>query len=386
MITTIAIVLFYLFVPAVVLRLCHLSKMADKIGAVLICYLVGMVFGALVINEERYAIPDTISTIMIPLALPMLLFEVNIRNWSKMAGKAFLSMLVAVFGLVLVVLLGYSLFKESVPEAEKVSGMLAGVYTGGTPNLASIKTALGVPEDMYIAINTVDMLISAVYLLFLLSYAKPLLNKILPSYQPKHQLQQNETNSPAQEELKLALIPWLKKVKFRHILAAFGVTLLCAAGGAGLGFLVKNPAYQMAVIILSITTLGIIAANFKPVKKIQGSFDTGMYLILIFSVAVASMADFKDVSSTLLPLIGLLTFVIFGSMLLHLLFCKLLKIDTDTAMVTSVALVCSPPFVPVVCGAIKNREVMISGITVGVVGYALGNYLGIAIAYLLQSL
>jgi uncharacterized membrane protein len=142
----------------------------------------------------------------------------------------------------------------------------------------------------------------------------------------------------------------------------------------------------MAVIILSITTLGIIAANLKPVKKIKGSFDTGMYLILIFSVAVASMADFKDISSTLIPLIGLLTFVIFGSMLLHLLFCKLLKIDTDTAMVTSVALVCSPPFVPVVCGAIKNREVMISGITVGVVGYALGNYLGIAIAYFLQSI
>ncbi len=386
MITTIAIVLFYLLVPAIVLRLCHLSKMADKIGAVLICYLVGMVFGALVINEERYAIPDTISTIMIPLALPMLLFEVNIRDWSKMAGKAFLSMLAGVFGLVIVVVLGYFLFKESVPEAAKVSGMLAGVYTGGTPNLASIKTALGVPEDLYIAVNTVDMLISAVYLLFLLSYAKPLLSKILPLYKPKEEQQQFNNNSElAQEEVKLALIPWLKKVKIRHILAAFGVTLLCAGGGAGLGFLVKNPAYQMAVIILSITTLGIIAANFKPVKKIQGSFDTGMYLILIFSVAVASMADFDDISSRLLPLIGLLSFVIFGSMLSHLLLCKLFKIDTDTAMVTSVALVCSPPFVPVVCGAIKNREVMISGITVGVVGYALGNYLGIAIAYFLQS-
>jgi uncharacterized membrane protein len=386
MITTIVIALFYLFVPAIVLRLCHLSKMADKIGAVLICYLVGMVFGALVINDERYAIPDTISTIMIPLALPMLLFEVNIRNWSKMAGKAFLSMLAGVFGLVIAVVLGYFLFRESVPETAKVSGMLAGVYTGGTPNLASIKTALGVPEDLYIAVNTVDMLISAAYLLFLLSYAKPLLSKILPPYQSKHGAQQIETNSLLQEEPKLALIPWLKKVKTRHILAAFGVTLLCAGGGAGLGLLVKNPAYQMAVIILSITTLGIIAANLKPVKMIQGSFDTGMYLILIFSVAVASMADFGDISSKLLPLIGLLSFVIFGSMLLHLLMCKLFRIDTDTAMVTSVALVCSPPFVPVVCGAIKNREVMISGITVGVVGYALGNYLGIAIAYFLQGI
>lgn len=386
MIGTIAIVLFYLFVPAVVLRLCHLSKMADKIGAVLICYLVGMIFGALVINEQRFAIPDTISSIMIPLALPMLLFEVNIRNWSKMAGKAFLSMLLAVFGLVVLIFLGYAIFKDSVPHAAKVSGMLVGVYTGGTPNLASIKAALSVPDDLYIAVNTVDMLIGAAYLLFLFSYAKPLLSKFLPAYKSKYPQQEFDNNFPPKEEQKLTLNLWLKKVKFRHILAAFGVSLLCAAIGGGLGLLVKNPAYQMAVIILSITTLGILAANLKPVKKIEGSFDTGMYLILIFSVAVASMADFKNISSQLLPLIGFLTLVIFGSLILHVLFCKIFKIDTDTTIITSVALICSPPFVPVVCGAIKNREVMISGITVGVVGYALGNYLGIAIAYLLQSL
>ena len=384
MIGTIGIILFYLLIPAAVLRLCHLSRLADKIGAVLICYLIGMVFGAIVINDERYAIPDAISTLMIPLALPMLLFEVNVRAWGKMAGKAFVSMLVAIAGLVCMVFIGYTLFKDSVPDAAKVSGMLAGVYTGGTPNLASIKTALGVPEEMYIAINTVDMLISAVYLLFLLSYAKPLLSKILPAYRQKTNLFE-DLNQENKDETKLALVPWLKKVKFRHILASFGVTLLCAGGGVGLGLLVKNPAYQMAVIILSITTLGIVAANIKPVKKIQGSFDTGMYLILIFSVAVASMADFNDISSKLISLIGFLTLVIFGSMILHLLFCRIFKIDTDTAMVTSVALVCSPPFVPVVCGAIKNREVMISGITVGVVGYALGNYLGIAIAYMLQG-
>jgi hypothetical protein len=40
-------------------------------------------------------------------------------------------------------------------------------------------------------------------LLFLLSYAKPLLSKILPPYQSKHGVQQIETNSLLQEEPKL---------------------------------------------------------------------------------------------------------------------------------------------------------------------------------------
>mgnify|MGYP006944211897 CR=1 FL=1 len=33
---------------------------------------------------------------------------------------------------------------------------------------------------------------------------------------------------------------------------------------------------------------------------------------------------------------------------------------------------------------LKNREVIISGLTVGILGYAFGNYLGVALAYLLE--
>ena len=68
---------------------------------------------------------------------------------------------------------------------------------------------------------------------------------------------------------------------------------------------------------------------------------------------------------------------------MHLIGCRIFKIDADTMMVTSAALICSPPFVPVVCGAIKNKDVMVSGITIGVIGYAIGNYIGVLIAWLL---
>ena len=111
-----------------------------------------------------------------------------------------------------------------------------------------------------------------------------------------------------------------------------------------------------------------------------------MYCILVFSLAVASLANFETIASLSGYLIAFVTVVMFGSFALHLILCKIFKIDTDIMMVTSAALICSPPFVPVVVGAINNRDVMVSGITVGVVGYALGNYLGIGMAYLLRLL
>jgi uncharacterized membrane protein len=81
-----------------------------------------------------------------------------------------------------------------------------------------------------------------------------------------------------------------------------------------------------------------------------------------------------------------MSFVIFGSLFIHILLSKIFKIDADTTMTTSVALICSPPFVPVIGGGLKNSKVIIPGLTVGIIGYALGNYLGAIVAELLSVL
>ncbi|MDR2584774.1 MAG: DUF819 family protein [Prevotellaceae bacterium] len=376
--------LFYIIFPALILRLCHLSKLANKIGAVLICYLVGMIFGQFILNEYNKDIPEILSTAIIPLALPMLLFELNIRSWRKVAGKAFVSMIISVICLIATITIGYTLFQNGVYEANKVGGMLSGVYTGGTPNLASLKAALNVREDVYIAVNTVDMVVSAVYILFLISIAKRVFGKILLPY--PHKVDFQDENIEEKRIIK-RLKKWIRLVSVGNILAAFGVSILIAVIGAGVGFaFIKDNAIQMAVIILTITTLAIIASNIKVVKKIRGSFDVGMYLILIFSIAVASMANFENMTKSILPLLGFISIAIFGTLVLHILFSKIFKVDVDTMIVTSTSLICSPPFVPVVCAAIKNKEVMMSGITVGVIGYALGNYLGVFISYFLGQL
>ena len=47
----------------------------------------------------------------------------------------------------------------------------------------------------------------------------------------------------------------------------------------------------MAVTVLLITTMGILASFDPMVNRIQKTFQLGMYLVLIFSLTVASMAD-----------------------------------------------------------------------------------------------
>jgi uncharacterized membrane protein len=136
---------------------------------------------------------------------------------------------------------------------------------------------------------------------------------------------------------------------------------------------------------LSITTLGLLASLIPSINRIEKTFESGMYLILIFSIVVASMADVGNFSGITPGLFGYITWAVFGSLLLHVLLARLFRIDTDTVIITSTAMICSPPFVPVVAGAIKNKQVIVPGITIGIIGYAVGNYLGYALANLLSQ-
>jgi uncharacterized membrane protein len=142
--------------------------------------------------------------------------------------------------------------------------------------------------------------------------------------------------------------------------------------------------YSMVVAILSITALGVSSSFIAELRRAPKTFELGMYFIMVFSLVVASMADFKQFNAGAIPIFLFVSFTITLSLILHLVLSRIFKVDTDTMMITSTALICSPPFVPVIAGALNNRKLIISGLTVGIVVYAVGNFLGVTIAYILK--
>ncbi len=76
----------------------------------------------------------------------------------------------------------------------------------------------------------------------------------------------------------------------------------------------------------------------------------------------------------------------FGSLVLQILFARLFKIDGDMTLAASIALINSPPFVPMVSAVLHNKDIILPGIAIGLLGYAVGNYLGIGIFMLLSAM
>lgn len=166
-------------------------------------------------------------------------------------------------------------------------------------------------------------------------------------------------------------------------LKAVGLALLITGAALGLSFLTTG-GINMIVLILTLTSLSIAASFLPAVRSWEKSYDAGMYLVLVFSLVVASMVDLRSIDlASGVWLLAYVAFVIFGSLLLQVLLCRLFRVDADTAVITSVAMINSPLFVPMIAETMKNRRVIITGITAGIIGYAVGNYLGVLVAGLL---
>lgn len=374
---------FYVFFPALILYFCYKYKVIDKIGAVVLSYFFGLILGnSGILPEGTDKIQDIIATITVPLALPLLLFSLDLKNAVNLAGKTLLSMLLSVVSLFVIVYVGWVIWGEHLPEHWKTAGMLIGVYTGGTPNLAAIKTALDISSETYILTHTYDTLISIVFLAFFITIGQKAYGLILPHFKKQQNIDIENTGINNMEDIN-SYRGIFKKNTILPILAAIGISFLILAVGAGLSELVPEQ-YSMMTAILAITTLGLAVSLIKKVNNIKKTFQVGMYFILIFCLDVASMAKFENIDMSSLYLLYYVAFAIGGTMILHIFFSFLFKIDRDTTIITSTALVCSPPFVPIVASALKNKQVVLPGLTVGIIGYAIGNYLGVTLALLLQ--
>jgi uncharacterized membrane protein len=381
---SIILILFYLGFPALIIYSCNKFPFLNKLGAILLTYAFGLLIGNLgILPNNAPKITEIITTISIPLALPFLLFSSNVQRWSKLAKRTFLSMIVATVALLVVVVSGFYLFHDKIENAWQIAGMAIGVYSGGTPNMAAIGVALHVDSELYIMTNTSDMVAGAVYLLFFLSIAQ----RVYLLFLPKFKLSENKTINASDINQDFESYDGIFKKKVLIQLAkAMGIAILIFAL-AGLITLIlpeNSKKYEMAIVILTITGLGILVSFIPSVRKLEKTFQMGMYLILVFSLAIASQGNISKLLNSSPYIFYFIAYAIFGTAFLHMLLSTIFRIDADTTIIVQVAYIMSPPFVPAAAAALRNRDVILSGIIVGIIGYAIGNFMGVTIAYMLK--
>jgi uncharacterized membrane protein len=383
MVATILLSLFYICFPVLVIYLGE-KRLAfvDRMGPVVICYAAGLLLGNIgILPTQAAAVQDIFTTAAIPIALPLIFFSLNARQWSRTSGKAILSFLLQCVAVVVVIVAGAFLFRRAIgAETYKVAGMLVGVYTGWTINLASIGMGLQTSPALFVAANTGDMVISAIYLLFVMTIAQKVIGVFLKPWK-------KPADDPGEVDLSQyhSYAGFFSRKTLPPLLGAFGLALLIAGGGASFTLFLPI-AWGMAVAMVTITTLGILASFIAPIRRIRMTYQLGQYFSLVFCLAVGSMADIRSLLSAVPGVLGFVTLAIFGSMILHIALCALFRVDTDTMIITSVAGICSSPFVPMAASSLKNRNMIAPGVITGVIGLVIGTYAGIGVAAALQAL
>lgn len=374
----------FCLLPAGVLWLCRRFPLLDKLGPIMVLYGLGIIIGNIGWHPAEMTIAQEIATnASIPLAIPMMLFACRFTlNEASLQLRVCLSGFIAVF---VAVVVGYLLFGCHIAEGAKIGGIMSGMYTGGMLNAAALQQIFRVEEQAYVIMCSYDIVISFLYLVFLLSvgyklfrwlYGERKTNVLSAEDRAELERQIAEQKRNPYEGL------WSKE-GMRELAKIVGVTLILVALSA-LATLPFPSEWFMVIFILVLSTLGVVCSFMKPIRALNRSFDIGMYLIYIFSVAMASMADFSKLNlADGANQIAFLCVAVFGSLLLHAIFCRILRVDADSMVASSVAFVNSPPFVPMMVVAMKNKSVLLVGLGAGIVGYALGNHFGVLMASLL---
>lgn len=387
------LVIGYLLIPALLVVLCQRFALLDKAGVVVLSFGLGIAIAAGIdlsqfFNTETItAVQKDVSEISIALALPLLLFSIDVKGALNMAGDTLKGMLLALLSVIVMSTAGAIIFADQVEKVWQVAGMSVGAYTGGGPNMAAIKTAIDGDESIFVTMVTYDILFSAMYLIFVMAVGQKVFGLFLRAYQHKNDA--GEIDYAGMEHMADETANAYKKLSDIKLLPQTISALLCSGVvvGLSLGIAALLPeSMKSSGTIISITSLGLAASFIPKVRALANSFQLGMYLILIFCFTMGTMTDTNILTNLDASLAAYISFILIGSLIMQAILCKLLKVDTDTFLITSSAAIMSVPFIPVIAGALKNREILLPGFAAAIVGYAVGNYLGIIVANLTKWL
>ena len=361
-----------IFLPWLLTRITFFLGTEKWLSPVVLCYVVGIVLCNFVPWQLDNQVSLIFSQATIILAIPLLLYSTDLLGWFKLAKSTILSFLLVIVSVVIGAFIVSPLFFKDLSNSWLLSGMLVGVFIGGTPNMNAIGIAMGADENVFVTLNATELICGGIYLIFLTSVAHRFYGLFLPEFSGKKDWHD------ASEQPQVVGFRW------RHIFMSIGLTIILAVIAIGLTKLLTGGLEAAGVIILSISTLSV-AASFSPrVRNWEGPFELGEYLLLMFCMAIGMMANLSELFSgggILLMFTGCNWLV---ALSLHLLLCKLFNIDRDTMMITQTAGFYGPPFIGQVAAVMKNRAIVFSGIMTGLVGLAIANFIGIGVAKLLK--
>ncbi|MCU5962041.1 DUF819 domain-containing protein [Clostridioides difficile] len=353
-------------------------KAIKSLGPALTIIIMGIILSNLKVVPVSTELYGTISTYAIPVSMTIMLMSVDLKEMTKLSREPLIAIFVAVLTVSIMAFLFGLVFAEKISEGWKVAGMFVGTYTGGSANLTAIGTGLNVSRQTLAAANAADYVIGVPTLIFMFALPAILKNskkfkKLWPYHVEESELEdcQNEEFMES-KEWSIKDIAWMLAIGF----VVTEVSTILA------GYF--NSSFSSAARILLVTTISIIIAQLKPVKKLKGNLDLGLFVALFFLCTIGFSVDIKEFLGSTFTITLYCFSIIFVSFVFHLGITRLLKIKYQYVILSIVGAIADGPTSALVAASAKWNSLVSVAVVMGVIGGVLGNYAGISVAYAIK--
>lgn len=272
--------------------------------------------------------------------------------------------------------MGFFLSSSLGEDTHKLSGQFAATYVGGGMNFAVVGQAFGTSGELFTAGIAADVIITAFWLVACL--AAPILLKSEPS-SGDHEVQDEESAEDSGHTLDKALYSSGKPISLEDLGAIVAITVSSIWVSS-----ILNQRFPSIPSVFWLTTIVLILAQLPPVNRLTGSTVMGNYLIMLFlacngakSVVAKIVEVGPDVFYFATGTVAIHGLVIFGVGML-------LRIDAGTLAVASQANIGGGAHAMAIATARGYKSRILPGVAVGILGTAVGNYLGLAVGTLMR--
>lgn len=326
---------------------------------------------------------DPIWSYVAPLAIPMLLFKADLKQVAKQGSRMAIIFMIAACSVTLGTIVASLILKNHIPELHSVAAVITGSQTGGAVNVAAMRDVFDLSSTMFAVTYIADNIAFVITTFVMLTL--PTMAFIRKRYQCMYEI---DTHTHVDSDDGDARITAFDIITV--FLAAFAILFVTNiitnfVNGTNAPELIKQLFGQTYLVLTLIT---VLLATFFPkvLGKLKGGYDLGMLLLCFFFIASTIEADMKQmfVQGPWLFVFCGITFLIHVGALL--IFGKIFKFKIEEIVICSNASLGGPSTAAAVAAGKGWKELITPAILVGVLGYIVGNYLGVFVGNMVLKL
>ncbi|KGX91122.1 membrane protein [Pontibacillus halophilus JSM 076056 = DSM 19796] len=371
---------------------------ASKVTGAIIALVGALILANLRVIPTDAPAYDAVWTYVIPLAIPLLLFQANLKKVLNESGRMLFIFLISATGTVVGAYIAFFLLKDAIPNLAIIGAMETGSYIGGGVNFAALSGKFNPPGELAASAIVADNLLMALYFFVLILmptlafFRKKFRTPYIDEREREGKRNENtasdywKRNDISLKDIALASGSAFALVALSFKLAEWLDEIIPSGENASFILNLVNGLFGDGYLMLTTITVIAVTVFSRFFESIHGAQELGTYLIYIFFVVIGVPASIPLLINNAPLLVVFVGIIVLFNMLITFGVGRLFNFSLEEMIVASNANVGGPTTAAAFAIAKGWTKLIVPIMLVGTLGYIIGNYIGSMMYYVFMNM